>query len=47
MELLPFSSKEEALGCARCQATVMYLEPAHIVVYVQASATSGSCIMGT
>jgi hypothetical protein len=25
----------------------MYVEPAHIVVYVQANVTSGSCIMGT
>lgn len=45
MELLPFCSKGRHYD--ECQATLMCLEPAHIVVYVQASVMSDSCVTGT
>jgi hypothetical protein len=45
VELLPFCSKGQHYDV--CPATVMCLEPAHIVAYIQASVMSYSCITGT
>jgi len=45
MELLPFCSKGRHYDV--CWATLMCLEPTHIVAYVQASVMSDSCITGT